>query len=49
MVEVDLDVAGGERADRERGQERPDPTAAATPIPWKMSKARCTVLYRDQA
>ena len=24
------------------------PTAAATPIPWKMSKTRCTVLYRDR-
>src|ERR1700744_1817279 len=24
------------------------PTAAAMPIPWKMSKARCTVLYRDR-
>ena len=25
MVEVDLDVAGGERPGRERGQERADP------------------------
>ena len=24
------------------------PTAAAMPIPWKMSKTRCTVLYRDR-
>src|SRR5690348_8253574 len=24
------------------------PTAAAMPIPWQMSKTRCTVLYRDR-
>ena len=25
------------------------PTAAAMPMPWKMSKARCTVLYRESS
>jgi hypothetical protein len=43
VLEVQFDIARPERADRQRRKKRP------TPSPWKMSKTRCTVLYRESA
>jgi len=49
VVEVDLHVTGCQCTGASAGRNGRIPTAAAMPMPWKMSKARCTVLYREEA
>ena len=49
VLEVELDIAGASAPTASAGRNGRIPTAAATPSPWKMSKTRCTVLYRESA